>query len=83
MNAAEIYRNAVDSLNLGEITVGEFDAQIAVLKDVEPVVRCKDCKNWKKSWIEGVSRGMCIGGIPRKSLPYDFCSYGERRTDNG
>ena len=47
--------------------------------DALEVVRCKDCKHWEKSWIEGVSRGRCVGGIPRKSLPDDFCSYGERR----
>lgn len=38
MNAVEIYEKAQRSLNRNEITVGEFEEQIAVLKDVEPVV---------------------------------------------
>ena len=59
----------------------EKKADFLIANDVVQVVRCKDCKHWKKSWIEGVSRGRCVGGIPRKSLPDDFCSYGER-NDN-
>lgn len=37
MNAVEIYEKAESRLNRNEITVGEFEAQIAVLKDVVPV----------------------------------------------
>lgn len=36
MNAIEIYEKAVCRLDHNEITVGEFEAEIAVLKDVEP-----------------------------------------------
>ena len=37
MNAVEIYEKAESRLNRNEITVGEFEEQIAVLKDVAPV----------------------------------------------
>ena len=56
--------------------------------DAVEVVRCKDCKSWNR---EDESGGMCtvdvapvdteIDGVWR--LPCDFCSYGERRADNG
>ena len=44
--------------------------------DAVEVVRCKDCKNWND--------GICKSGF---GLAFngedDFCSYGERREDNG
>lgn len=80
MNAVEIYEKAQRSLNRNEITVGEFEEQIAELKDVEPVVRCKDCDKISPSvtpikdavWCREFRAYMPCGG---------FCSYGERRND--
>ena len=47
------------------------------------VVRCKDCKHYDKTHLNNGDRRMCtkfLGlTIPR---PDDFCSYGERRTDD-
>ena len=42
MNAIEIYERASGRLERGQITSGEYDQAIAVLKDVEPVVHA----NW-------------------------------------
>ena len=53
--------------------------------DAVPVVRCKDCKHYKKS--EVAERYMCfrkdVEGWPvcYDFMPTDFCKYGERRTD--
>ena len=45
-----------------------------ILKDeLTEVVRCKDCKHW--------ACGDCCR--LELSRPNDFCSYGERREDNG
>lgn len=56
--------------------------------DAVEVVRCKDCKSWKQ---DGVDYGLCltdvapidgdVGAVPR--WENDFCSYGERRSDDG
>lgn len=48
------------------------------------VVRCKDCKGWCAEEIAkqyGVDRYCTMTTIPTNAD--DFCSYGERRTDNG
>ena len=63
--------------------------------DVEPVVRCKDCEYWGDETgvavrTDGVRFARCkvhnlcvsgknIGWCPTED---DFCSLGERRTDN-
>lgn len=54
----------------------------------DEVVRCKDCKHYKRSKIDK-NRKMCF----RKDIdgwlvcydfyPTDYCSYGERREDVG
>lgn len=52
--------------------------------DAVPVVRCKDCKGWCAEEIAkqyGVDRYCTMTTIPTNAD--DFCSYGERRTDNG
>lgn len=46
--------------------------------DAVEVVRCKDCVCF--------SSNACLGIMPGYGFevdPMDFCSYGERRTDNG
>ena len=59
---------------------------IALQKKVESgelveVVRCKDCKHW----VQDDDVGYCDNpdGLDNYARPNDFCSYGERRTDNG
>ena len=48
--------------------------------DAVEVVRCKDCKHW----IRTENGGYCDNpdGLLGVDKPDDFCSYGERRTDN-
>jgi hypothetical protein len=45
--------------------------------DAVEVVRCKDCKRYSQS---GLCNLYCNISLPMN--PDDFCSYGERRTDN-
>ena len=50
------------------------------VKDWIPVIRCKNCKHWE--WFGAEShKGVCT---KCDCLMYDddFCSYGERRSDN-
>lgn len=46
--------------------------------DAVPVVRCKDCIWWKRAGCAFDTR--IEEDIPKEN---DFCSYGERRADNG
>ena len=46
--------------------------------DAVPVIRCKDCKFWEQA-TEG--SGRCIESLYITAYSTDFCSYGERRTD--
>ena len=48
----------------------------ADIVDAVPVVRCKDCKAYEKDCGYCEAMGFTCGQD-------DFCSYGERRTDNG
>lgn len=59
----------------------EMMAQALKENGVEIPVRCKDCKYAK--FIARCSKYMC--GKYEGSLMFsnDFCSYGERRADNG
>jgi hypothetical protein len=47
--------------------------------DAEPVVRCEDCENWKKTEIDW---GICLDSADAYHEPMrrydDFCSYGDR-----
>lgn len=47
--------------------------------DVEEGVRCKDCKHWIY-WADSKTCSCKIHHI--RTMKDDFCSYGERRTDN-
>lgn len=62
--------------------------------DAVPVVRCKDCKHWhdETGWCYHHSHFIGADGEachPWESSEWkmlnaeDFCSYGERRCDNG
>lgn len=56
--------------------------------DAVPVVRCKDCKFWKKGNFQGgnsLDRMEWGGGCPLVHFvryESDFCSKGERRSDD-
>ena len=72
MNAITYYSEAIKKVDEGEITIGEYERLIKVLRDVEPVVRCRDCKyhdgircfRWNSTIITGFD---------------DFCSNSERK----
>lgn len=49
----------------------DIDAQPTV--DAEPVVHCKDCKWW--------GGGFCVNLKGFGAEEDDYCSWGERRTD--
>ena len=53
--------------------------------DVAPVVRCKDCKHYGGVAFGNVCRRWSapLAGMKNCTKPDDFCSCGERRTDNG
>ena len=64
--------------------------------DAVKVVRCKDCKSFEEqhSWVNGYTNkkeccGYCRhwdyepGSSPNQVDGDDFCSYGERRCNNG
>ena len=50
--------------------------------DVEPVVRCKDCQNWKRNvGLTDSPNGHCFEhDIDTNGR--DFCSYGERKDND-
>ena len=74
--AGEIFRRLMD--------IGfDIEAATAFLNevadtDVVPVVRCKDCKHYKKINYDDVNPSTCEITTKRQQ-PYDYCSYGERR----
>lgn len=50
--------------------------------DAVPVVRCKDCKRWRKDvdGILGCMHWYCVH-LLRNTNPDDYCSYGEKKED--
>jgi hypothetical protein len=61
----------------------EVVADYLLDNDVVPVVRCKDCKHWHEEtgFCEEHSRFDSFGMDWNMFAEDDFCSYGERRTD--
>ena len=59
--------------------------------DVVKVVRCKDCKLWSSSLtkeekqvlIDTNTDGVCEVWMSDGLMPNDFCSYGQRKEDEG
>jgi hypothetical protein len=54
--------------------------------DVVEIVRCKDCKHYRESEADPNRKMCCRRDVDGWSICYDFystdyCSYGERRTD--
>lgn len=80
MNAITYYSEAIKKVDSGEITIGEYERMIKVLRDVEPVVRCRDCLYWQKSNLFSehmVCRYVVDCSVVRRES--DFCSRGERK----
>ena len=69
MNAYVEIEHANWLLEHGDISVSEHDKLIEPFSDVEPVVRCKDCK-----WYDS-ERHDCP--YMEEVLDDDYCSYGE------
>ena len=87
MNAITYYSEAIKKVDEGEITIGEYERLIKVLRDVEPVVRCRDCKYWKTAEGINLSKRLkcCTYHIGNKYVrcDEDFCSRGERKDGDG
>ena len=45
--------------------------------DVAPVVRCEDCRHFRRN-LENDTYCGCVGGLTDPE-EHDFCSYGERK----
>ena len=55
--------------------------QIAPTVDAVEVVRCKDCREWLRNrGVVDSPNGHCFYHETHMN-GYDFCSYGERRSD--
>lgn len=78
MNAITYYSEAIKKMDEGKITIDEYERMINVLRDVEPVVRCKNCK---KAEHDRVFREYWCRG--REVDPDGYCSFGERRVPDG
>lgn len=53
--------------------------------DAVPVVRCGECKFWRKIESSLIGEVMCCiaqGSMNVQKAADDFCSYGERRDDD-
>lgn len=76
MDAARAIREADSKCEYGMITVGEYERIIAPFRDVEPVVRCKDCDNRECDGRAGTI--VCgITGFSHSRLW--FCADGKRK----
>lgn len=80
MDAVKIYEEAARKVGRGEINLMEFWKLIRPLRDVEAVVRCRDCKHhhYEKHFDKRIP--YC----DRINYGYgwhddDFCSRGERK----
>ena len=71
----------------GEVYVStSMVAEHLIANDVVPVVRCKDCKYWRDSWVAPDGKhehGECYiedaDDVIVGRWDDDFCSYGERK----
>lgn len=76
--AGDIFRKLID-IGFDIETATAFLNEVADA-DVVPVVRCKDCKHYKKINYDDVNSSTCEITTKRQQH-YDFCSYGERRDE--
>lgn len=56
-------------------------ADYLIANDVEPVVRCKECKYSRKTGRDGYLFCNTSLGMGRGVIDTDFCSEGKRRTE--
>ena len=80
---ADEYIRRAEALEITTRTCGDYAAAFAEIRklpaaDVAPVVRCKDCQNWKRNvGLTDSPNGHCFEhNIDTNGR--DFCSYGER-----
>lgn len=75
MDAVKIIRDANWRLEVGDITREQYEELIAPLRDVETVIRCRDCEHKDRE------SGLCHGrGWPMQLVPDDgFCDKGKER----
>ena len=68
---------------LDTIGVRRIDLSFLPVIDAVDVVRCKDCKHWRGT--DEYGDGYCGNpdGIDNVAHEKDFCSYGERKEENG
>ena len=78
MNAITYYSEAIKKVDEGEITIGEYERMINVLRDVEPVVRCRDCKHNLLPATSGNASCEIYYGMTNQD---GFCHMAERRTE--
>ena len=69
------YENEIESL---KFSLNRQRLLTCPTVDTVPVVRCKDC-----IWFNKPGCAIYIVDDTDKPKDDDFCSYGERRTDNG
>lgn len=79
------YHNPHPQITLRMNHTNEHDHFIKMIYDAPTVdavevVRCKDCKHRKEKICFNPCYGMWVGVELKDN---DFCSYGERRKDNG
>lgn len=77
--AGDIFRKLID-IGFDIETATAFLNEVADA-DVVPVVRCKDCKHYKKINYDDVNSSTCEITTKRQQH-YDFCSYGERKDES-
>lgn len=73
------------ALEITTRTCGDYAAAFAEIRklpaaDVAEVVRCKDCKHRTEYGNCGHPRQK---GVLPSAYPFDFCSYGEYKTNTG
>ena len=73
----ELLEEAEGQVN-NDIQSLEMIADYLMENGIAPVVRCKDCKHYKKINYDDISQNTCEITTKRQQ-PYDYCSYGERR----
>ena len=58
------------------------ELELAPTEDVVAVVRCKDCKYWQDN-NNGYPHDECRWGKEETPNSDDYCSFGERRANDG
>ena len=80
MNATQEVLDAISDFENGRISAGEYKKILDKFRDVEPVVRCKDCQF--KECVTRFGDIVCDrDGTPHR--PEWYCPVGERETDEG